>query len=112
MEILLTCLFVFGINFTVQTTIGYCIYKIDDIRSKKILKKKIIKERKKIVSNKICVICQDDYKKEKCYKLYCNHEYHKKCIMEWIKVKPKCPLCNDYLTTNLNKKIRKHEINF
>jgi len=71
-------------------------------KKKKLLKKLFIKEIKNEINNDICVICQDNLKKQKCSKLYCNHQYHSECIIKWIMIKPKCPLCNDYLMYNNN----------
>lgn len=66
--------------------------------TKKRIKKLIMKKTYISNSEDICVICQEDYKREKkCAKLNCNHEFHKKCIMRWICQKPTCPLCNEGL---------------
>ena len=44
--------------------------------------------------NQECVICLDNYEKEtKACCLGCNHIYHKKCIEDWLVLKPICPLC-------------------
>ena len=44
--------------------------------------------------NQECVICLDNYEKEtKACCLGCNHIYHKKCIEDWLVLKPTCPLC-------------------
>lgn len=58
------------------------------------IKKLIIKKSFKLKSEDICVICQDDYNNDKCVQLYCNHKYHKKCIIRWLNEKLTCPLCN------------------
>ena len=73
--------------------------KLESVYTKHKLKKKIKKffmKRTYISDSKdICVICQDDYSEvEKCAELNCNHKYHKKCIIKWMKEKPTCPLCN------------------
>ena len=47
-----------------------------------------------------CVICQDDYhKNKKCVQLYCDHVFHKECIKDWFSQKLTCPLCNNHLIT-------------
>lgn len=41
-----------------------------------------------------CSICLENYKKgEEQLSLLCNHQYHKKCITEWFKIKSTCPCC-------------------
>lgn len=37
-----------------------------------------------------CAICLDSNTN---YITACNHHFHKKCIEEWYKIKPICPLC-------------------
>ena len=29
-------------------------------------------------------------------KLQCGHDYHKKCIADWFKIKRECPECRSY----------------
>lgn len=41
-----------------------------------------------------CAICLDDYLSgESIAALQCRHEYHLRCIVEWILVDNSCPLC-------------------
>ena len=46
-----------------------------------------------IVKDFICSICHenmlDDLRSTKC-----GHMFHPNCIMQWLKVKDSCPLCN------------------
>jgi hypothetical protein len=44
--------------------------------------------------NEICSICHSDEEeqKESCM-LGCRHQFHRKCIEEWTKIKTTCPLC-------------------
>jgi hypothetical protein len=59
------------------------------------LKKTIIKKSFYKNINEECVICIEKMNQgSKKYKLYCNHCYHKKCIITWLIEKPTCPLCN------------------
>lgn len=44
------------------------------------------------MSNNNCAICLEEISEEK-EKLDCKHEFHKKCIYEWFKIKRSCPLC-------------------
>ena len=43
-----------------------------------------------------CVICLSD-SPEHMKMLRCKHSFHKKCIQEWMKKEPLCPLCRDPL---------------
>ena len=82
--------------------INRCLKKrfVHDLIFKKFYKKK--KQEK----DETCVICQDDYNKnKKCAKLYCNHNFHKDCIFDWFNEKLTCPLCNDYIVTKYGIKI-------
>mgnify|MGYP003995226079 CR=1 FL=1 len=42
-----------------------------------------------------CVICYQNYGKEKVGILKCNHKFHQKCIEKWLHVSKNkdCPLC-------------------
>ena len=42
-----------------------------------------------------CVICMNS--KFTKIKLACGHIYHRKCIDEWARRKPKCPVCDTKL---------------
>jgi len=46
--------------------------------------------------DKACAICQEDSIQtgECILRLSCLHIFHTKCIIEWAKYKPVCPLCN------------------
>ena len=46
-----------------------------------------------------CVICLDDAETE-WRVLECHHRYHKKCIDNWITVRPKCPMCMKSIKDN------------
>ncbi len=82
--------------------VARCI-EVKNTISKKLLKrrfKKIIVKNtyNKIKTSDICVICQDDLDNgEKCYELYCNHIYHRQCILEWMTHKMRCPCCGPFL---------------
>ena len=43
-------------------------------------------------------------KEEKTYILECGHQFHEKCIIEWLKTQNKCPLCRIILKFDNNKK--------
>jgi hypothetical protein len=48
-----------------------------------------------------CCICTDKYgKNEQVSVLECGHIYHVKCIKEWGKYKPACPVCNKPISNN------------
>lgn len=42
-----------------------------------------------------CCICLDEYQVEQKVIFFnkCPHRFHSKCIEEWLKKKPECPLC-------------------
>ncbi len=41
-----------------------------------------------------CSICLEEQKiNEEWSKIICNHEFHKKCILEWLKTNNNCPIC-------------------
>ena len=98
---------------------GYLIFKkvYKRLNAKGTIFKKRFKITKKNINkydlnSEICVICLDNYHvkcdnhqecNKKCYQLYCNHIFHKKCIMEWLYNNMKCPLCNLSIMTKFNK---------
>jgi len=51
-----------------------------------------------------CSICTDKYeKKEDVSVLDCGHIYHPKCINEWAKYKPSCPVCKAPISFYVNQ---------
>jgi hypothetical protein len=44
-----------------------------------------------------CSICYEDIEENKKKILICNHIFHKKCINDWMKIKPICPYCRKYI---------------
>ena len=49
-------------------------------------------------NNRLCVICQYDFKEgDNVLLLPCLHRYHCECITTWLKEKRKCPVCNIYV---------------
>ena len=63
-----------------------------------------------------CSICLEQNPEHKM--INCGHSFHKKCIDEWIKIKPICPLCRtlcisefDYFYKNIFIKKGKITIN-
>jgi E3 ubiquitin-protein ligase RNF38/44 len=48
-----------------------------------------------------CVICMDNIKENQMVKtLKCSHNFHSKCINNWLKLKLKCPLCKVRVSLN------------
>ena len=73
-------------------------------RIKDFLKK--VKTNKKIISEN-CVICLEKLINEKdnnsnISTLQCGHQYHTKCIKEWMLKNKKCPLCRDLIDKSDN----------
>jgi len=53
-----------------------------------------------ICKNSECSVCQDDYKTgDKCVSLPCEHNYHKDCVVEWLKRHDSCPICRKPIST-------------
>ena len=51
-----------------------------------------------------CSICTDKYeKKDEVSVLDCGHIYHSKCINEWGKYKPSCPVCKREISIYVNQ---------
>lgn len=46
------------------------------------------------VRNIECTICLDPLVNGIVMQTPCNHQYHKKCILDWYNIKKTCPLCN------------------
>ncbi len=47
-----------------------------------------------------CSICLENFKPQtSVYKLKCKHYFHKKCLKQWMKQKPTCPLDRQKLET-------------
>jgi hypothetical protein len=50
-----------------------------------------------------CAICLSDFKNVDIIKVFytCDHIFHKKCLLEWLKKSNSCPLCNHDLTNDI-----------
>jgi ribosomal protein S27E len=44
------------------------------------------------LDTKECIICMDN-KETEWFTLECRHEYHKKCIHHWMRIRMTCPIC-------------------
>ncbi|GIX98120.1 hypothetical protein CDAR_501081 [Caerostris darwini] len=40
-----------------------------------------------------CAICLNTSRYKRMLRLFCNHRFHKKCIMQWFKNDIRCPVC-------------------
>ena len=109
--------------------ISYMNYLPETDREKKI--KDFLEKNKynniKKTFNKTCVICLDNLmteeeklkienfldkkklKEEKTTFLECGHQFHEKCIVEWLKTQNKCPLCR--IKIKYDKDNKKNEFN-
>lgn len=49
----------------------------------------------------MCTICLDSYTvgQSVCSFPVCKHTFHKECLMEWLKRRPKCPNCRRHILT-------------
>ena len=61
-----------------------------------------------------CSICLDSVlnlnPRNKILSLSCNHAFHYKCIIRWIKKKPTCPICRQNIRTPLSQDSTTHTI--
>ena len=72
------------------------ILNLNEFQYKHIKKYSLIKEKK-------CSICLLKYKGSDIIKEFpCNHIYHKKCILKWLKKSNICPLCKYDITSDVN----------
>ena len=56
----------------------------------------------KLKSSENCSICFEDIiLEENLYQIPCRHNFHIKCINEWIEKKDTCPLCRSNLFENI-----------
>ena len=63
-------------------------------RLNRIIKKYIIHDDKKKIVGKKCCVCLETIKQNDNTIYYpCFHLFHKKCILEWLKIKTVCPIC-------------------
>ena len=74
-------------NKDIQTILNYIPYTI------------LQDEPKKLKDEPRCVICLSDFEiGEKVSALPCCHSFHTKCLDDWIKRNPKCPVCKFEVT--------------
>ena len=72
---------------------------------------KKVKTNKKIISEN-CVIClnnlvDNNNDNSNVSTLLCGHQYHTKCIADWMLKNKKCPLCRDIINTGENNEEKK-----
>lgn len=58
--------------------------------------------------NNECVICLENMDNNKVI-LNCNHAFHKNCILEWMNLQQKCPICRNDTKYILNLNPEKNE---
>lgn len=51
------------------------------------------------IKNEECSICLEELISDITI-LVCSHRFHKKCINSWIKIKPNCPICRNFIPLN------------
>ena len=59
-----------------------------------------------------CTICLNDVEDSNVFKTKCNHTFHHKCMMEWLKDNNTCPVCRTELfeKTHEDEKERSFEV--
>ena len=57
-------------------------------------KKKYSRKKKGRIDD-ICSICIEEINKDYFYYKSCNHIYHDKCLIEWLKINKSCPNCRN-----------------
>ena len=67
----------------------------------------------KKVFNESCIICLENFnhnnKEEIISTLECGHQFHEKCIVEWLKKNDKCPLCR--IKMKLDRSYNNYSVN-
>ncbi|KAI1699301.1 ring finger domain-containing protein [Ditylenchus destructor] len=52
------------------------------------------------MANWTCTICLEDLQQEPtCSPSTCGHVLHSKCMKDWVKKNPRCPVCNARVST-------------
>jgi hypothetical protein len=64
----------------------------------------IYKDSFKAINTGECIICRDQDQNDNLITTKCNHIYHCKCILKWLKIQKTCPYCRNSLEiTETNK---------
>ena len=50
---------------------------------------------------KSCAICLDDLTKRQLTRLECGHDFHSKCVLEWLQRSDRCPLCKNSVNVDV-----------
>lgn len=67
---------------------------IDKYKRYKIETKLLLPINIKDIKENKCSICLEEYiENNNIIKLNCEHQYHKECIKEWLKINNNCPQC-------------------
>jgi len=67
---------------------------IDKYKRYKIERKLLLPINIKDIKENKCSICLEEYiENNDIIKLNCDHQYHKECIKEWLKINNNCPHC-------------------
>ena len=70
---------------------------IENLKKYKINEKKI----KEFGIENSCAVCKDEFNiGEECLSMPCNHNFHKDCIIPWLKERNSCPVCRYELPTD------------
>jgi hypothetical protein len=62
-----------------------------------------VKYKRGVCAEKDCCICLDDFIENEDVSILpdCKHVFHEKCIFEWGKLNPTCPVCRDEIETEV-----------
>ena len=70
---------------------------VENLKKYKITKEKI----KEFGFENSCAVCKDEFIiDEECLSMPCNHNFHKDCIIPWLKERNSCPICRYELPTD------------
>eukprot|EP01022_Parablepharisma_sp_SALTPOND_P019834 TRINITY_DN3442_c0_g1_i20.p1 TRINITY_DN3442_c0_g1~~TRINITY_DN3442_c0_g1_i20.p1 ORF type:complete len:333 (-),score=5.67 TRINITY_DN3442_c0_g1_i20:158-1156(-) len=57
----------------------------------------VSKDELKNIQNEECPICMDKFGTQIIYKTSCKHNFHKECLLNWLKQNEKCPMCREQI---------------
>ncbi|MCL7033607.1 hypothetical protein MKW94_019180 [Papaver nudicaule] len=55
----------------------------------------------------VCSVCLQDLNGGEAVVLKCSHTFHEKCMSEWSKRKPNCPMCRHDMRKDRQQKLKR-----